>query len=1099
MSSNLKMSSPASSRASLPSFDNSSSKVANCLRKRSNWAHILPEHKFDKNTFDRDAVLLAIEKGSPKMKALLDKIREVDARDTREHGRRFKHFIFSEVPGGYGAKIIASSLLASGMVPVYTGAKHQIKSDAELLRTAGNNFALLCSNTVYGEPLATKTKKQLFAKYNQRPENIHGELIRFAILDSGFKEGVDLFDVKYVHIFEPQTSRADQKQAIGRATRTCGQMGLDFHPKQGWPLHVFEYDVEIDEDAGRALSTQANSLFEFYLENSNIDKRILEFADELEKYTIIGSVDYNLNKNVHRFKIEASEVSGNDFWMFQSGGVGSAGKKKEIKCSSKKCGKVRPTKEVPAGLPVMILAAIASGKTIPNMKSKTAEKKPREVFCEMLNRDPHYCEYVQMAFNDPVHFAKAHRNVIVQAITDKVHLKLPTSPRSAFLRFIRKTLPKEASKILEEVPKEAKVEKKVEPEVKPVEGIPPPREGLSFVGMQKYIADNYSQFTWDKITLKNDCGTIKKSGGCKVCGTDCAISGGSGCGVVDLMKGGASLVKLTPTQNFVKEYFTPQNPNKGLLLWHSVGTGKTAAAIATASTHFEKEGYTILWVTRTTLKNDIWKNMFDQVASTVIAKLVREGKTIPADHTERMRLLSKSWSIRPMSYKQFTNLIEGKNKLCEELVKKNGQKDPLRKTLLIIDEAHKLYGGDDLSSIERPNMEKLAVALRHSYQTSGDESVKVMLMTATPYTNDPFEMIKLINLFKPVSEELPTNYEKFADKFLHRDTGHFTKKGKMVYLNAIAGLVSYLNRERDARQFAQPMMHKTMIPLAEGTVDELNGRLLYLKEEERLIKADAKEVKVNAKEEIKGLRATAKANAMGMSPVRKADLAVNIKRQIVEIKKRVKDESDQFKRSLKEISDEIKKTKLRLEKEKKVSQLSVIEKECLDKGEGEEIESVPRSSSSVASVPGEDNVIRQRRYKMRDEHAKLLEKVKDYPNLQDEVQRLGVLTASKDTDFADFNQQKKDILAELKERKKGEKAEKKANKEAKKAEKEEQKRLKEEKRLEKEEEGLKKLEERKELAMKRKQTRLEKAEAKKQRELEKEDKKRQKAEAKARK
>ena len=47
-----------------------------------------------------------------------------------------------------------------------------------------------------------------------------------------------------------------------------------------------------------------------------------------------------------------------------------------------------------------------------------------------------------------------------------------------------------------------------------------------------------------------------------------------------------------------------------------------------------------------------------------------------------------------MSYKQFSNLLVGKNKIYDILKTRNGSEDILRKTLIIIDEAHKLYGGD---------------------------------------------------------------------------------------------------------------------------------------------------------------------------------------------------------------------------------------------------------------------------------------------------------------------------------------------------------------------------------------------------------------------
>jgi hypothetical protein len=54
---------------------------------------------------------------------------------------------------------------------------------------------------------------------------------------------------------------------------------------------------------------------------------------------------------------------------------------------------------------------------------------------------------------------------------------------------------------------------------------------------------------------------------------------------------------------------------------------------------------------------------------------------------ERKKLLSKSW-LEPMSYKQFSNLLAGKNKIYDILLERNGSADILKKTLIIIDEAH---------------------------------------------------------------------------------------------------------------------------------------------------------------------------------------------------------------------------------------------------------------------------------------------------------------------------------------------------------------------------------------------------------------------------
>jgi len=88
----------------------------------------------------------------------------------------------------------------------------------------------------------------------------------------------------------------------------------------------------------------------------------------------------------------------------------------------------------------------------------------------------------------------------------------------------------------------------------------------------------------------------------------------------------------------------------------------------------------------------------------------------------------------------------------------------------------------------------------------------LMLMTATPITTDPMELIKLINLCKGPDEQLPADFESFAKKYLNED-GEFTEKGRAEYLDDIAGYVSYLNREKDARQFSQPMIEHVEVPI----------------------------------------------------------------------------------------------------------------------------------------------------------------------------------------------------------------------------------------------------------------------------------------------
>jgi hypothetical protein len=667
-----------------------------CIKNTANWATVEKHHKFDNPEFNAKKTAEDLATQSPKLEKIMQMIRKLDREDEVRHGRKFKHFIFSDIKTTQGAKAVAAALIANGYHLGYNirtvGKKTQIsvKSPEELKKTKGSNFFLLSSVSIYGEPLRVSVKKEALRKFNLRPDNVYGDLARIIVMDSGFKEGIDLFDIKYVHIFEPSSTLADQKQVIGRGTRTCGQKGLQFNPLMGWPLHVFKYDLSIDPEY-RVDFRDADTAFAYYLKSKNIDMRLLNLFSNLENLAIKGSVDYRLNKPIHQFAVS---------------GMTTGGRGEDTDSDS-------------------------------DNDDNTDEKAPK-------------------------HIRTAEENLL---------RKLSESSRP----------------------------------------------GKKYRAVKRYIKKYFSEYKWSPVKMENLCGyegpeptpIMQKSLDAYRPNKRQPKEN-----IAKSLSGGAppNLIKLSPTQDFISTYFTAENPLKGMVLWQSVGTGKTCAAIATATKQFEPLGYTILWVTRTTLKNDIWKNMFDMVCHEDIRSKVEAGVHIPDDMPGRMRLLSKSWGIRPISYKQFSNLVSQNNQYYDQLVKRNGDADPLRKTLIIIDEAHKLYGGGDLSTIERPDMPAFHKALMNSYAVSGKDSVRVLFMTATPITEDPLEIVKLVNLCKPADQQMPTLFDEFAEKYLD-DNGDFTVIGKKMFLDDIAGHISYLNREGDARQFARPILKEVAVPL----------------------------------------------------------------------------------------------------------------------------------------------------------------------------------------------------------------------------------------------------------------------------------------------
>ena len=632
---------------------------ADCIRKISNFTGVKSFNMIDKKDFDADITKLYIENGaSPKLQKLFEKIDELDESDMKNHGKLFKHIVFTDVNvSQYGAKLIAGAFVTKGMNMIFhpQGSGFALYDDNELLETRSNNFAVLLSKSFYNRPMNSKIRKSILDKFNSRPDNIEGDLVRFIILDQGFKEGIDIYDVKYVHLFEPLTVNADEKQAIGRGTRFCGQKGLEFHPRYGWPLFVYKYDVAVPDEMQEKY---ADKLFNLYLKNSDIDFRKNIFAAELENATIDAAVDKNLTKAIHGFTVD----------KIQKGGTKRTGV--------------------------------------------------------------------------------------------------------------------------------------------------PPKKIMNKKEMESYI-HHFKRFEYPPVKLENKC-----------------MSGGR-----------ANLVSFTPSQDFVRHYFQSSSAYKGLLLHHSVGTGKTCSAIATATTGFKD--YTILWVTRHTLKNDIWKNMVNQVCHVGIQEQLKEGLSpSKISMKNKSKFISNNW-MNPISYKQFSNMLLQKNKIYDEMVKRNGKEDPLKKTLLIIDEAHKLYS-PGVAASEKPNTNILEEMIQSSYDNSGKDSVRLLMMTATPYTEDGMEMIKLLNLLRD-DEKFPVEFEEFTKTYLNEE-GKFTKKGLKNFQNEIAGYISYLNRSQDARNFAYPIIENVYADMSfekeKGkTQDKFSIINQQLKDEISVLKADIKNKK----------------------------------------------------------------------------------------------------------------------------------------------------------------------------------------------------------------------------------------------------------------
>lgn len=699
-------------------------KKAECMRSIENWSRIERHHRFDKSTFDPKRLLHELSIYSPKLVALLDNIRRIDEEDMKRDGTTYKHFIFSDVvKDGHGAKILASALVASGFSHCFTstGAVTIPKKNE-----AKNTFGLLSSTAIFSSPTTQKKTKDILRIFNCRQNNVYGENMRFMVLDRGFKEGVDLFDVKYAHIFEEQRTSSDLVQTVGRGTRWCGQKGLEFVPNKGWTLHIYTY---------AATTAEGTPFFNEYLKLTGIDLNLRQFTQSLEKQLVFAAVDHDLTETIHRKNTAPS----------QEGGATMLG------CDAKhKCG-MRSTKTMPFTLNTFSRAHISLSLKYPSHFRKKLSKDKRAYFCDLMQKDSKFCKAVNL-----IHSGNNFKEKTTTAPTPSSNSVVPVQTDSNDSNTLALDMKTDLQAIVKVSDKSSS------------------NDNMNFEEYRKYINRVFKEYSYPPIKLDNGCGSQNDGAPTRI-------------------------PKLNMTQEFVSRYFVPSSTQKGMLLWHSVGTGKTCTALALKSWMFEKKGYWVLWVTRNTLRGDVWKNIVDVVCDHAVRDMITQNPNI--SEAEIKRKMNKRF-LQPMSYKQFSNMLEGKNENFAILRNANGE-HILENTLVIIDEAHKLYG-NDLRTSDRADMAIVEKAI-HSARTC-----KVLLMTGTPIEEDPMDLIKLINLIN--HKQLPTKYDEFHRIFLKDN--EFTHDGAKDFREHVKRCVSYLNRRFDARQFAQTMFHKIDVPLS---------------------------------------------------------------------------------------------------------------------------------------------------------------------------------------------------------------------------------------------------------------------------------------------
>jgi hypothetical protein len=222
--------------------------------------------------------------------------------------------------------------------------------------------------------------------------------------------------------------------------------------------------------------------------------------------------------------------------------------------------------------------------------------------------------------------------------------------------------------------------------------------------------------------------------------------------------------KLTIYQEFIGEYLNYRSPFKDILLYHGVGAGKTVSAINVYNILYN---YTPKWniflLMPAALHNDPWlKDLKNWLAK--------------ENSEDRMKNLIFIHYDSPFADRDFLDKVK--------------KADSSKQSLFLIDEAHRFIN-NVYNNVSSKNGKRAQVIYDYIQQEKKENNtVRTMLLSATPAVNNPFEFALIFNLLRPGS--FPTSEAIFEQIFISSTNFQsLNENSKNMFQRRILGLVSY--------------------------------------------------------------------------------------------------------------------------------------------------------------------------------------------------------------------------------------------------------------------------------------------------------------------
>jgi len=281
--------------------------------------------------------------------------------------------------------------------------------------------------------------------------------------------------------------------------------------------------------------------------------------------------------------------------------------------------------------------------------------------------------------------------------------------------------------------------------------------------------------------------------------------------------------ELMPHQLFVKNFLSFQTPYNSLLLYHSLGTGKTCSAIGVAEemrTYMKQVGVTqkIMIIASPNVQVNFRMQLFNEsklkeinglwnLETCVGNQLLHEINPTNLKGLPRERVISEIRSIINsyyvfMGYGELANYISKVTNISQDTgfsmaEKKAIELKKIKKNfnnrLIIIDEVHNIRISDE-------NKEKRTAELLMTVAKNSD-NMRLLLLSATPMYNSYKEIVWLLNLINANDKRATVSVNDVFDKegnFKEEkklDDGRIIEGGRDILVRKLTGYVSYVRGE----------------------------------------------------------------------------------------------------------------------------------------------------------------------------------------------------------------------------------------------------------------------------------------------------------------